>query len=184
MSLNSGEQDAPDDEALFLGAGGVYNDPAALIPNAPLGLGTTKEGILRHPQPEPLCICPSAYHLPREHGSDCSGTGSPRQMQLRSSTTSPSPLQQVAFESDLNETRVGDDFDDDDSDSSFFRDTHQWRRQVAAIPSQVPLYRDSESDEEGVPIEVKRRRPSLSVTSASPPPLSDSDFSDEHRSRS
>lgn len=200
-SLTSGEHDGLDDDALFLGAGGVCNDPSTLTTNLPIGLGHVQphpriaDEPLRHPQPERLYIGPGMYHLFYENSpcdaagapgpssssvhsscaSGCSGRCGGRSVQLRSPMTSPSPLQQVVYESDLNQTSE-DEFDDDlDSDSSFFRDTHRQRqRQEAVLRAQVDrLYLDDEEEEEeDAPIEVKRRRPSLSVTAASPPPLS------------
>ncbi|KAG6332063.1 hypothetical protein ID866_7026 [Astraeus odoratus] len=186
MSLTSGEQEGLDDDALFLGAGGVCNDPGTLVSNLPLGLYPGAEGMLRHPQPERLHIEPN-IGPPSPEGLSQDGSGSSsatplhgRSSQLRSATTSPSPLQRVAYESDFNHTSE-DEYDDDlDSDSSFFRDTSQQRqREEAALRSQMDrLYLDDgegDSDEEDAPIEVKRRRPSVSVTVASPPPpLSDS----------
>lgn len=197
--LTSGEHDGLDDDALFLGAGGVCNDPSTLTTNLPTGLGHVQphpriaDEPLRHPQPERLYIGPGMYHLFYENSlcdaagaagpssssvhscaSGCSGRCGGRSVQLRSPMTSPSPLQQVAYESDLNQASE-DDFDDDlDSDSSFFRDTHRQRqRQEAVLRAQMDrLYLDDEEEEEDAPIEVKRRRPSLSVTAASPPPLS------------
>lgn len=200
-SLTSGEHDGLDDDAFFLGAGGVCRDQSTLTTNLPIGLGhaqaqqhsNVEDGTLRHPQPEKLYIGPGMYHLSHEN-SPCDGVGPPGpssssvysgctsgcgglSAQLRSAMTSPSPLQQVAYESDLNQTSE-EDFDDDlDSDSSFFRDTHgQRQREEAASRAQVDtLHLDDrldEEEEEDAPIEVKRRRPSLSVTAASPPPLS------------
>ncbi|KAL4064610.1 hypothetical protein J3A83DRAFT_640863 [Scleroderma citrinum] len=169
-SLASGEHDGLDEDAMFLGAGGVCKDPSTLTTNLPIGLSHSHthaaNGALRHPQPERLYIGPGMYHLSYEHPPYDGSSGAPgpsssahdggscgggRPTQLRSATTSPSPLQRVAYESD-------DESDDDDDDED-----------------------DDEGDEDA-PIEVKRRRPSLSVTAASPPlplPPPLPDFSDQ-----
>jgi [calcium/calmodulin-dependent protein kinase] kinase len=93
-------------------------------------------------------------------------------------------LQQVAYESESSGTSEDDydDLDDFDDDSSFFRDTHRDRQaESEALQASTSLMYEGvdedESDEETVPIEVKRRRPSVSVTATSPVPLSD--FSDD-----
>ncbi|KAF9223814.1 kinase-like protein [Gyrodon lividus] len=188
-SLNSGDQEGLDDDAMFLGAGGVANESTTLVSNLPWGLNQTTEATshtppaLRHPQPERLHIGSSAHP-----SSDMSPHDSSHNRHLRSTTTSPSPLHHVAYESDLNETSE-DEYDEDlDSDSSFFRDTHRQRQREAFHASTSRVYEDAdgeESDEETVPIEFKRRRASISVTAASPPPPPPplSDFSDDARSR-
>ncbi|KAG2146082.1 uncharacterized protein EDB93DRAFT_1149548 [Suillus bovinus] len=170
------------DDAMFLGAGGVCNDPSSLISsNLPLGLNQSichSPTALRHPQPERIFIAPLTSAVPDPPSHD---SGHNRHLTIRSATQSPSPLQQVAYESESSATS-GDDFDDFDDDSSFFRDTHRDRQaESEALQASTSLMYDEldedESDEETVPIEVKRRRPSVSVTAASPVPLSD--FSDD-----
>lgn len=172
-SLNSGEQDGIDDDAMFLGAGGVEH--TTIVSNLPFGLNQATEAInhastvLRHPQPErphlgpSVHICCDVCHLdsaPNRH---------------HRSPTSPSPLHHVAYESDLNHTSE-EEYEDPDSDYSFFRDTRREHEREAFHANASRMYDDEddeESDEEMVPIEFKRRRPSVSVTAASPPPLSD-----------
>lgn len=175
-SLNSGEQDGMDDDAMFLGAGGV--EPTTLVSNLPLGLGQATEAInyastaLRHPQPERLHLGPSV-HI-------CCDVSNPQDSASnrhhRSTTTSPSPLHHVAYESDLNTSE--EEYEDLDSDSSFFGNRCGEREREAFRANASHIYEeedDEESDEEIAPIEFKRRRPSVSVTAASPPPLSDLD---------
>lgn len=207
-SLTSGEHDGLDEDALFLGAGGVCNDPSTLVSNLSLGFSHVAEGTLRHPQPERLHIGPGigVRHVSHESlshydagvgatatpGPGPSSSSQSRQSQLRSATTSPSPLHQLAYESGVEEASGGEGYDDDldsDSDSSFFRDKHQRREEQATLlRSQVNRsYSDDEgeeeSDEEDAPIEVRRRRPSVLLAATSPlPPLSD--FSDEYNARS
>ena len=168
-SLNSGEQDGIDDDAMFLGAGGI--EPTTLVSNLPLGFNQATEAInasavLRHPQPERLHLGPSVHICCDVPPHDSAYN------RHRSATTSPSPLHHVTYESDLNHTSE-EEYDDLDSDSSFFRDTrgreHE-REAFRANVSQMYEEGDDESDEEMVPIEFKRRRPSVSVTAASPPP--------------
>ncbi|KAI6025444.1 hypothetical protein EDC04DRAFT_240088 [Pisolithus marmoratus] len=204
-SLTSGEHDGLDEDALFLGAGGVCNDPSTLVSNSSIGFSHVADGALRHPQPERLHIEPgigvrrvsheSLSHCDASAGTTTTPGSGPsssqsRQSQLRSATTSPSPLHQVAYESGVDQASGGDDYDDDlasDSDSSFFRDRHQEREEQAALlRSRVNrLYLDDEDDEddEDAPIEVRRRRPLVSVTATSAPPPA-SEFSDEQNSRS
>lgn len=206
-SLTSGEHDGLDEDALFLGAGGVCNDPSTLIPNLSLGFSHVAEGTLRHPQPERLHIGPGmgVRHVSHESlshydagvrvtatpGPGPSSSSLSRQSLLRSATASPSPLHRLAYESGVDQASAGDEYDDDldsDSDSSFFRDKHQKREEQAALlRSQVNRsYSDDdveESDEEYAPIEVRRRRPSISVTATSPPPPL-SDLSDEQDAQS
>jgi len=177
------------DDAMFLGAGGVCNDPSSLVSsNLPLGLNQSISNsavVLRHPQPERLYIAASAAVVadPSSHDS-----GHSRHPVVRSATQSPSPLQQVAYESEPGDDDYDDDFDDA-SDSSFFRDTHKERQaESEALQANTSLmYDDDGEEEEGDedededesdedPIEVKRRRPSVSVTAASLVHLSD--FSD------
>lgn len=173
------------DDAMFLGAGGVCNDPSSLISsNLPLGLNQSichSPVVLRHPQPERIYIAPPTSAVPDPSLHD---SGHSRHLPIRSATQSPSPLQQVAYESDSSGPSEDDydDLDDFDDDSSFFRDTHRDRQaESEALQASTSLMYDGvdedESDEETVPIEVKRRRPSVSVTAASPVPLSD--FSDD-----
>ncbi|KAF9232951.1 kinase-like domain-containing protein [Melanogaster broomeanus] len=192
-SLNSGE--ALDDDVMLLGAGGISNEPTTFVSNLPWGLNHATEAInhsppvLRHPQPERLHIV-SSVHSPSDTSHD-----SAHNRHLRSTTASPSPLHHVTSESDLIETS-DDEYDDDlESDSSFFRDTHRQRQPQAFPPSTSQLYDDDEedegdeededTDEETVPIEFKRRRPSVSTTAVSPlPSLSPpSDFCDDARAR-
>jgi [calcium/calmodulin-dependent protein kinase] kinase len=170
------------DDAMFLGAGGICNDPSSLISsNLPLGLNQSichSPVVLRHPQPERIHITPPTSAVPDPSLHD---SGQNRHLPIRSATQSPSPLQQVAYESESS-AMSEDDYDDLDDDSSFFRDTHR-DRQVESEALQAStsfMYEEvdeDESDEETVPIEVKRRRPSVSVTATSPVPLSD--FSDD-----
>lgn len=171
-SLNSGEQDGIDDDAMFLGAGGV--EPTTLVSNLPLGLNQATEAInhastvLRHPQPERLHLAPSVHIC-----CDVPPHDSTPNRHHRSMTTSPSPLHHVAYESDLNHTSE-EEYEDLDSDSSFFRDTRGREHEREVFRANASrLYEDEEdeeSDEEMVPIEFKRRRPSVSVTAATPPP--------------
>ncbi|KAF8554445.1 kinase-like protein [Imleria badia] len=180
-SLNSGEQDGIDDDAMFLGAGGV--EPTTLVSNLPLGINQATEAInhastvLRHPQPERLHLAPSVHICCDVPPHDSTPNRHHR------STTSPSPLHHVAYESDLNHTSE-EEYEDLDSDSSFFRDTrgreHE-REAFRANASQMYEEDDEESEEEMIPIEFKRRRPSVSVTAATPPPLLD--LSDDGRNR-
>lgn len=167
-SLNSGEQDGIDDDAMFLGAGGV--EPTTLVSNLPLGLDQATEAInhsaiLRHPQPERSQLGPSVRLC-----CDVTAHDSAPNRHHHSTTTSPSPLHHIAFESDLNHT--SEDEYDPDSDSSFFRDTrgreHE-REAFRANVSQMYEEDDEESGEEMGPIEFRRRRPSISVIAASPP---------------
>ena len=169
-SVNSGEQDGIDDDAMFLGAGGV--EPTTLVSNLPLGLNQATEAInhastvLRHPQPERL------HHGPSIHiCCDVPPHDSALNRHHHSTTTSPSPLHHVAYESDLNHTSE-EEYEDFDSDSSFFRDTRSREHEREAFRANVSqMYEeDAEESDEEVPIEVKRRRPSVSVTAASPPP--------------
>ncbi|KAI9574055.1 other/CAMKK/ELM protein kinase [Boletus coccyginus] len=167
-SLNSGEQDGIDDDAMFLGAGGV--EPTTLVSNLPLGLNQATEAInhcaiLRHPQPERSQLGPSVRLC-----CDVTAHDSAPNRHHHSSTTSPSPLHHVAFESDLNHT--SEDEYDPDSDSSFFRDTRGREHEREAFRANVSqMYEeDDESGEEMGPIEFRRRRPSISVIAASPPP--------------
>ncbi|KAG1905362.1 kinase-like domain-containing protein [Suillus fuscotomentosus] len=170
------------DDAMFLGAGGVCNDPSSLISsNLPLGLNQSichSPAVLRHPQPERIHIAPPTSVVPEPSLHD---SGHSRHLTVRSATQSPSPLQQVAYESESSTTSE-DDYDDLDDDSSFFRDTHRDRQaESEALQASTSLMYggldEDESDEETVPIEVKRRRPSVSVSAASPVPVSD--FSDD-----
>ncbi|KAF8126960.1 kinase-like domain-containing protein [Boletus edulis] len=169
-SLNSGEQDGIDDDAMFLGAGGV--EPTTLVSNLPLGLNQATEAInhtstgLRHPQPERLHLGPSVHIC-----CDIPPQDSALNRHHRSATTSPSPLHHVAYESDLNQTS-DEEYESLDSDSSFFRDTRsrEHEREVFRANASQMYKEDDESDEETSPIEFKRRRPSVSVTAASPPP--------------
>ncbi|KAG6374436.1 kinase-like domain-containing protein [Boletus reticuloceps] len=169
-SLNSGEQDGIDDDAMFLGAGGV--EPTTLVSNLPLGLNQATEAInhtstgLRHPQPERLHLGPSVHIC-----CDIPPHDSALNRHHRSATTSPSPLHHVAYESDLNQTSE-EEYESLDSDSSFFRDTRgrEHEREVFRANASQMYKEDEESDEETSPIEFKRRRPSVSVTAASPPP--------------
>lgn len=207
-SLTSGEHDGLDEDALFLGAGGVCNDPSTLVSNLSLGFSHVAEGTLRHPQPERLHIGPGigvrrVSHESLSHydagvgatatpGAGPSSSSQSRQSQLRSATTSPSPLHQIAYESGVEEASGGEGYDDDldsDSDSSFFRDKHQRREEQAALlRSQINRSYsgdegDEKSDEEDAPIEVRRRRPSVLLTATSPlSPLSG--FSDDYNARS
>ena len=183
-SLNSGEQDGIDDDAMFLGAGGV--EPTTLVSNLPLGLNQLTEAInhtstvLRHPQPERSHLGPSVHIC-----CDVPPYDAAPNRHHRSTTASPSPLHHVAYESDLNQSSE-EEYDDLDSDSSFFRDTrsreHE-REAFRANASQVYEEDDEESDEEMIPIEFKRRRPSVSVTAATPPPPPLSDLADNGRRR-
>lgn len=167
------------EDAMFLGAGGVCNDPSSLVSsNLPSSINHSTSNsptVLRHPQPQRLHIT-APVHDPSLHDA-----GHSRHPVVRSATQSPSPLQQVAYESETDE-----EYDDFDDDSSFFRDTHRDRQaESEAFRANASLMYDdedeNESDEETVPIEVKRRRPSVSVTAASPVHLSD--FSDDACSR-
>ncbi|KAG9314941.1 kinase-like domain-containing protein [Chiua virens] len=176
-SLNSGEQDGIDDDAMFLGAGGVEPTTlVSLVSNLPLGLNQATEvinhssNVLRHPQPERLQLGPSLQMYCEVSPHDCTPN-----RHHRSATTSPSPLQHVTCESDFNHGSE-DEYDDIDSDSSFFRDTRREHEREALRTNISRMYEeeeDEETDEEAVPIEFKRRRPSVSVTAASPPPVSD-----------
>ena len=184
-SLNSGEQDGIDDDAMFLGAGGVEH--TTIVSNLPFGLNQATEAInhhgstvMRHPQPERLHLGPSVHVC-----CDLCHPDSATSRHHRSTTTSPSPLHHVAYESDLNHTSE-EEYDDPDSDYSFFRDTRREREHEAFRAHTSHMYDDEdddESDREMVPIEFKRRRPSVSVTAASPPPpLPLSDPSDDGNS--
>ncbi|KIK89133.1 hypothetical protein PAXRUDRAFT_152202 [Paxillus rubicundulus Ve08.2h10] len=186
-SLNSGDHEGLDDDAMFLGAGGIAKESTTLVSNLPWGLNQATEAIslppsaLRHPQPERLYIGPSVQ------ACDTSPQESTYNRHLRSTTTSPSPLHLVTYESDLNQTSE-DEYDEDlESDSSFFRDTHRQRQREAIHANASLMYEDAdgeESDEETVPIEFKRRRASVSATAPSPlPPPPLSDFSDDARYR-
>lgn len=161
---------------MFLGAGGVCNDPSSLgsssLPSSLNQSISNSAAVLRHPQPERLYITAPTSAAPDPSSHD---TGQSRYPIVRSATQSPSPLQHVAYESESDEEY---DYDDD---SSFFRDTHRDRQaESEAFQANTSLMYDEEdedeSDEETVPIEVRRRRPSVSVTAASPVHLSD--FSD------
>lgn len=174
------------DDAMFLGAGGVCNDPSSLVSsNLPLGLNQSISNsavVLRHPQPERIYIAASAAVVADPSSPDF---GHSRHPVVRSATQSPSPLQQVAYESEPSDDEYDDDFDDA-SDSSFFRDTHRERQaESEALQANTSLMCDEEGEEDvdededesdEDPIEVKRRRPSVSVTAASLVHLSD--FSD------
>lgn len=184
-SLNSGEQDGMDDDAMFLGAGGV--EPTTLVSNLPLGLNQATEAInqasavMRHPQPERLHLGPSVHIY-----CDVPPQDSASNRHHHSTTTSPSPLHHVAYESDLNQSSE-EEYDDLDSDSSFFRDTRSREHEREAFRANVSqMYEedDEESDEATVPIEFKRRTPSVSITAASPPPPTPLlDLSDDGRNR-
>ncbi|KAH0832988.1 kinase-like domain-containing protein [Lanmaoa asiatica] len=169
-SLNSGEQDGIDDDAMFLGAGGV--EPTTLVSNLPLGLNQATEAInytstiLRHPQPERSQLGPSIHICCDVPPHDCAPN-----RHHRSTTTSPSPLHHVTYESDLNHTSE-EEYESLDSDSSFFHETYREREREAFRAATSQMYEgEDDSDEEIVPIEFKRRRPSVSVTAPSPPPL-------------
>lgn len=189
-SLNSGEQDGIDDDAMFLGAGGV--EPTTLVSNLPLGLNQVTEAtnhasaVLRHPQPERSHLGPSMHIC-----CDVPPHDSAHNRHHHSTTTSPSPLHHVTYESDLNHTSE-EEYEDLDSDSSFFRDTRSREHEREAFRANVSqMYEEDdeeESDEETVPIEFKRRPPSVSVTAASPPPPTplldlSKDLSDDGRNR-
>ncbi|KAI6098346.1 kinase-like domain-containing protein [Pisolithus croceorrhizus] len=197
-SLTSGEHDGLDEDALFLGAGGVCNDPIML-----------QKALLRHPQPERLHIGPgiSVRHISHESlsqydagvgstaasGPGPSSSSQSRQSQLRSADDQPEsatstrvriwcPSKQVEGMSMMM-------IWSSDSDSSFFRDKHQRREEQAALlrsqanRSYLDDEDEEESDEEDAPIEVRRRRPSVLLTATSSlPPLSD--FSEEYNARS
>jgi hypothetical protein len=175
------------DDAMFLGAGGVCNDPSSLVSsNLPLGLNQSignSAVILQHPQPRRLSITAQASAVPGPSSHD---SGHSRHPVVRSATQSPSPLHHVAYESDADVITDEDEYEDcDDSDSSFFREPHADRQaESQAFQANTSLMYgeedEDESDEETVPIEVKRRRPSVSVIAASPVHFSESSDDDAY----
>ena len=183
-SLNSGEQDGIDDDAMFLGAGGVEH--TTIVSNLPFGLNQATESmnhastVLRHPQPERLHLGPIIHTYCDVCHPDSATSRHHR------STTSPSPLHHVAYESDINHTSE-EEYEDPDSDYSFFCDTRREHEHEAFRSNISQLYDDEddeESDAEMFPIEFKRRRPSVSVSTAvsPPPPLPLSDRSEDGNS--
>jgi len=127
---------------------------------------------LRQPQLEGLIIR-SANNSPM-HDTSLS-----RQSQIRSQTASP--LAQVMYGSGLDIRNMPYDGGSDDDSLSYGEVIEDGRYQgaypdVESIRSSQVFEDDDDeedSDEEIVPIEVKRRRPSVAITVASPTPPSE-----------
>jgi hypothetical protein len=170
LSLNSGGDDEPiGRDTIMFGAGGVVSGPAC---------GTSTSADFKTAAASAL---PSTY-TPREHLRIQTGDDTPyaRQAQIRSQTGSP--LAHMAYSSDADQ-RTCDEGSDDDSLGDIVAGT---RYQGGPYPEghsagSSPVYGEPEGEEDGdeedsdegdVPLEVKRRRPSFTITMASPSPPS------------
>lgn len=171
MSLSGDEGPVSDDVWLF-GAGGVADEPP-FGAQSTVGLAAAASAVplpLRQPAPEHLLINNATPTSPDPAMHD---TGYARHTQMRSQTTSPSPLAKLTY-SDDSDTDAPPDASDDES-MGYGDIITGGRYHGSAYPDSVSVSSqayddDEESDEDNIPIEVKRRRPSVAVTSASPSP--------------
>lgn len=154
--------------------GGVSDDPP--FGPTPISLAIAAQAAsavplpLRQPQPERLLL---SNPTPTEPDPAMQDSHFVRQSQARSQATSPSPLAQMTYGSDIDGP-----FDDSDDESLYGDLIEDGHYHGGAYPDNVSVgsgqiyEEDEESDEDSIPIEVKRRRPSVAITSASPtPPL-------------
>ncbi|KAF7981337.1 hypothetical protein HWV62_34297, partial [Athelia sp. TMB] len=178
LSLNSGgEEDPLDRDAVMLGAGGISNEPV-YGHTAPVGFTTAAAAAaaslplpLRQPQPQRLLIGTQIASTPDPALRD---TSAARHTQgVRSQAASPSPLAHIVYGSGQ--------FDDDDSDEdslgygNVVNDSQYSGGYTDIPPSSSSIEEEDDDDddsEESIPIEIRRRRPSVAVTAASLSPPS------------
>jgi len=178
MSINSGWDDDPLEwDAIMLGAGGVANGPVygTSTPSSLTAAAAAASNVpstSSHPQPDHLLIGNS---IPTTADPTLYDTTFTRQAQIRSQAASP--LVHVAYGSDVEHENT---YDEGSDDSHSYGEVVEGRYQGSPYPD-VPSATSSEiygedegedSDDENVPIEVRRRRPSVAVTTASPSPPS------------
>jgi [calcium/calmodulin-dependent protein kinase] kinase len=161
------------------GAGGVANEPAYGTPTSgafpsAAAAASAVPSAPRQAQPERSL---RNNPIPAAADSALQDINFSRQIHIRSQTASPSPLAHVTYRSDVD---LGRTFCDEGSDDSLsygeiVQSTHY---QGSSHPDAPPagssqIYEtieDEGSDEENMPIEVRRRRPSVAIAAASPSP--------------
>ena len=170
MSL-SGDEGPVSDDVWLLGAGGVADEPP-FTAQSTVGLAAAASAVplpLRQPAPEHLLINDATPTAPDPAMHD---TSYARHSQMRPQATSPSPLAKLTY-SDDSDTDAPPDASDDES-MGYGDIITGGRYHGSAYPDNASAspeaYDEEESDEDNIPIEVKRRRPSVAVTSASPSP--------------
>lgn len=171
LSLNSGDEFLEED-AIMMGAGGVSNDPP-YGPVTPVGFTSAAQaasGDSLSTRPHQLFIGSSAWNTRdsaiHEHIS----------RQVRSQAASPLG-HDVVYGADLDVRNIPYDGGSDDDSLSYGDVIEDGHYQGGAYPDVEQAYEedDDESDDEIFPIEVKRRRPSVTLAAASPRPVLDSE---------
>ncbi|THH17901.1 hypothetical protein EW146_g2991 [Bondarzewia mesenterica] len=190
-SIHSGDrEETVDEEVMLFGAGGVANGPlpptpngGILVPMSPVPNFSTLDAVLApglegQDQSQHTLTAVPVDLLHSVTGRDPATEADPAVQDaasyVRQGASSrphaPSPLAQLPYSSD----DLGQyDYDDDDDDSSFFELNSEEVENGLQSTSQIYDDDDDESDEEAMPLEVRRRRPSWSVTEP------DSDGDDE-----
>ncbi|KDQ52644.1 hypothetical protein JAAARDRAFT_472372 [Jaapia argillacea MUCL 33604] len=179
-SIHSGDRwdDAVDDEVMHLGAGGVSDDPNLPSFHISAASSSLRMGGAK-PTPLPL-LQPQPERFFDEPGGSLPLIADPAMQDIvrqGSRSHAMSPLAQVSYYPD----RPEDDYDeDDDDDSSFFDRASEYETNRRNNTSQMYDDEDIEDEDddddesdEAVPLEVRRRRPSVSVTVTSPPSSSE-----------
>ncbi|KZT23120.1 kinase-like protein [Neolentinus lepideus HHB14362 ss-1] len=156
-SADQWETSGVDKEVMNLGAGGVLlNEP---IHPAASAIRLVTPGVPQpltpiHPQTERV-FCEAADPVPHDLI---------RQVQAHPRSRTTSPLTQEVYS-------LNDRYQDYEDDSSSFFDRNSDDDERPPLnTSQLYNEEDDESDDDAIPLEVRRRRPSVSVTLASPPP--------------
>ena len=199
-SIHSGDrEEAVDEEVMLFGASGVANGPLPPTPNG--GINVPMSPVPNFSALDAVCLDaqspPQSHHStlkavphellhsvtgrdpateadPAAHDASTYGRGASG-VASSSRPHAPSPLAHLSYSSeDLGQY----DYDDDDDSSSFFERASEVDGAEDDGPlstSQIFDDEDDESDEESVPLEVRRRRPSWSVV----PPDQDQDSGEE-----
>lgn len=183
LSLNSGDEFLEED-AIMMGAGGVSNEPP-YGSVTPVGFTTAAEAAsaVSLPTRPPQLFIGSPPRI--SYDSPMHENSFSRQSQVRSQTTSPL-AQAVVYGSDLDVRNMPYDGGSDDDSLSYGDVIEDGPYQGCAYPeidstSSSQAYEeeeqedDEDSDEENFPIEVKRRRPSVTFATVPSPPLLDSE---------
>jgi [calcium/calmodulin-dependent protein kinase] kinase len=171
LSINSGRDCDLDWDAIMLGAGGVANGPVYGTParlTAAVAAASNVASTSRQSQSDRLLIGNSTSAIADPTSYD---TIFARQAQIRSQAASP--LVHMAYGSNVEHDNAYEDGSDDSLSYGEVVEGHYQGGSYPDVPSTTSseIYEEDEgedSEEENAPIEVRRRRPSVAVTTASP----------------
>jgi len=168
LSINSGRDYELDWDAMMLGAGGVANGPVYGTParfTAAVAAASNVASTSRQPQSDRSIsnstADPTSYY----------DTTFARQAQIRSQAASP--LVHMTYGSGFEHNNAYEEGSDDSLSYGEVVEGRYYGSSYPDVPSTTSseIYgedEDEDSEEENAPIEIRRRRPSFAVTTATP----------------